>query len=90
MTFQKPPKGEKQGSGASEMPNPPPIPSQATNLPLNPFDFLLRQPIRHATTTTAPTFVPKNWAECFQAFDDGVDRGLHVYINGTWRTITAT
>lgn len=54
------------------------------------FEYLLRQPIRHSELTTEPDFIPKNWAECFQVFDDGVDRGLYIYINGNWRLITAT
>lgn len=50
----------------------------------------LRQPITHRTVSSAPAFTPKTWADCFQPFDDGVNRGLHIFINGTWRTITAT
>lgn len=49
--------------------------------------------------TSPPTFIPKTFLDCFQMFDDGVDRRLYVYIlaqsdkthtTGTWRYSTLT
>lgn len=54
--------------------------------PLNPSNeiiYNLRTVKRHLTS--APTFTPKNYLEQFQLYDDGVDRRLYIYINGTWR-----
>jgi hypothetical protein len=39
---------------------------------------------------TAPTFTPRNFLEQIQFYDDGTDRRLYVFINGTWRYVTLT
>ena len=50
----------------------------------------LLSPKRHRTTNTAPTFIPKTFLDSIQLFDDGTTRGVWIYINKTWRKITAT
>jgi hypothetical protein len=39
--------------------------------------------IRHVTV--APTHTPKNKNEQFVLFDDGANRRLYLYVNGSWR-----
>lgn len=39
---------------------------------------------------TAPTFTPKNFFEQIQFYDDGVNRRIYVYVNGTWRYVALT
>ena len=51
------------------------------------FGLLLR--VKKAVTV-APTNVPRNFLEQIQFFDDGVDRKLYIYINGTWRVVAMT
>ncbi len=50
--------------------------------------FPLLSPIRHVTT--APTFTPKNYLDSLQFFDDGADRRIYLYFNGTWSYCTLT
>lgn len=40
--------------------------------------------------TTAPTFTPKNFLEQIQFYDDGVDRRIYFYLNGSWSYVTLT
>jgi hypothetical protein len=48
---------------------------------------ILQRPKQHLTT--APTFTPKNFAQQIQLSDDGVNKKLHIYINGAWADFTA-
>ncbi len=48
----------------------------------------MRAPRRHLTA--APTSVPRNFAEQIQLYDDGVNRRLYLYVNGTWRYVALT
>lgn len=75
----------------SELPKPPPeVITPNLLLAFLPLLHTFRQPIQHRIVTTVPTFTPKTWPECIQPFDDGVTRGVHIFINGTWRVISAT
>ena len=40
--------------------------------------------------TSAPAYSPKTFAQQFAIYDTGGVRRLYVYINGSWRLITAT
>lgn len=40
--------------------------------------------------TSAPTFIPKTFAECFQFYDSGGTRRLYVYVNKVWRYVALT
>ncbi|HKQ06118.1 MAG TPA: hypothetical protein VJ464_13365 [Blastocatellia bacterium] len=53
-----------------------------------PILYLLRAPRKHLTA--APTFIPKNFLEQIQFFDDGTNRRLYLYINKTWRYVALT
>lgn len=55
---------------------------------LAPLLFALRTPRRHLTS--APDFVPQTFLEQIQLYDDGVDRRLYLYVNGTWRYVALT
>lgn len=46
----------------------------------------LQSPNRHIDT--APTDTPQNFLDSFRFFDDGTNRRLYVFINGTWRYST--
>ena len=46
------------------------------------------KPSRHITA--APTIVPRNFADQFQFYDDGVNRRIYLYINGVWRYAALT
>jgi hypothetical protein len=48
----------------------------------------LRRPRRHLTT--APTFTPKSFIDQIQFFDDGTNRRVYLYVNGTWRYAALT
>ncbi len=48
----------------------------------------LRMPRRHLTT--APTFTPKTFIDSIQFYDDGTNRRVYLYINGTWRYVALT
>jgi hypothetical protein len=48
----------------------------------------LLTPRRHLTAV--PTFVPKNFVDSIQFYDDGVARRLYVYFNSTWSYCTLT
>jgi hypothetical protein len=56
-------------------------------------DFLpilreLLSPKQHLES--APTFVPQTLLESIQIYDDGVDRRIYFYVNGTWRYVALT
>lgn len=60
---------------------------------INITDFLpllvaLRLPKKHLTS--APTFIPKNFLEQIQFYDDATNRRLYLYINKTWRYVALT
>jgi len=62
-------------------------------VPFNVQDYVvlleaMNKPRRHITA--APTFVPGNFADQIQFYDDGVARRLYLYINGTWRYVALT
>jgi hypothetical protein len=64
---------------------------------MNPDDFeqtyepLLSRMIRPKKHLTAvPTFVPQSAFDQWQLYDDGVNRRLYVYVNGTWRYTALT
>ena len=71
-------------------------PEQQPEEPLQPLSFneyqsvieALRRPRRHLTS--APSFTPKSFLDSFQLYDDGTNRRLYVYVNGTWRYSTLT
>ena len=48
----------------------------------------IKAPRRHLSV--APTFIPRNFADQIQFFDDGVNRRLYIYVNNTWRYVTLT
>ena len=70
--------------------SPPPSTPLLSLEEFQPFLEALRRPMRYVDYSTTPEFVPKNFLEAFLPFDDGVDRGVHIYINNNWRKITAT
>lgn len=45
----------------------------------------IRRPV-----STAPTFIPKNFLEMFQIYENGATIRLYVYVNRTWRYTTLT
>jgi hypothetical protein len=66
--------------GAQESDSRPPV-----GYELNDFLPLLVQllsPKQHLAT--APDFTPRDFLEQIQLFDDGVDRRLYLFVNGTW------
>lgn len=48
----------------------------------------LRKYRRHVTA--APTFKPKTFPEQIQLYDDGANRRLYLYVNGSWRYVALT
>lgn len=66
-----------------------PQPEVATNIDnyLVLLESMLK-PRRHITA--APTIIPRNFADQFQFYDDGVNRRIYLYINGTWRYAALT
>lgn len=54
------------------------------------FSFLeyFRTAKRHLTTV--PDFVPRTFWEQIQFLDDGVNRRIYVWVNGTWRYTALT
>lgn len=40
--------------------------------------------------STAPTFIPKNFLEMFQIYENGATIRLYVYVNRTWRYVALT
>jgi len=40
--------------------------------------------------STAPTFIPKNFLEMFQIYENGATIRLYVYVNRTWRYTALT
>lgn len=40
--------------------------------------------------STAPTFIPKNFLEMFQIYENGATIRLYVYVNRTWRYVVLT
>lgn len=69
----------------------PPIPPSSLPLELGQYLVILeglKTVKRHLTA--APTFVPQNFADQIQLYDDGVDRRIYVYVNGTWRYAALT
>jgi hypothetical protein len=48
----------------------------------------LRRPRRHLTI--APTFTPKSFIDQIQLYDDGTNRRVYLYVNGTWRYAALT
>lgn len=48
----------------------------------------LRSPRRHITSV--PTFIPRNFGEAIQFYDDGTNRRLYAYVNKAWRYCTLT
>ncbi len=40
----------------------------------------------HSTVATVPTWTPRTFQEMFEVYDTGIERGIHIYINGNWRT----
>ena len=48
----------------------------------------LRRPRRHLTAE--PNFTPRNLMEQIQFYDDGADRRVYFYVNGTWSYTTLT
>lgn len=40
--------------------------------------------------TSAPTHIPKNFFEQIEYVDDGTNRYVYFYINGSWRYMTLT
>jgi hypothetical protein len=71
-----------------------PQPAPQTPLPQDPLSLylavleLLRKPNRHLSS--APTFTPRSLAESIQFYDDGTNRRIYAYVNGTWRYTTLT
>jgi hypothetical protein len=53
-----------------------------------PLLFELLAPKQHVTA--APTVTPRNFLEAIQLMDDGVNRRLYVFVDGTWRYSTLT
>jgi hypothetical protein len=49
---------------------------------------MLRRPKYKITTT--PTDTPKTYLDQIRFYDDGTNRRLYLYINGTWRYATLT
>lgn len=45
----------------------------------------IRRPV-----STAPTFIPKNFLEMFQIYENGATIRLYVYVNRTWRYVALT
>jgi hypothetical protein len=72
----------------------PPKPEDSEELKPNTLDEYtpiietLRRPRRHLTT--APTFTPKSFIDQIQFYDDGTNRRVYLYVNGTWRYATLT
>lgn len=65
-----------------------PQPTSAEKDDLSPFVAalnLIRLPKRHLDAP--PTFTPQNFADQIQVVDDGADKFLYVWINGTWVSI---
>lgn len=55
------------------------------------FDFItemLRKPKVHLTA--APTFIPKNFLEQIQFYDDTTDQRIYFFVNGSWYYVALT
>lgn len=67
----------------------PPLPPERASLE----DYLVfLEMLRRMKThrTTAPTHKPKSFLEQIEFYDDGVNRRIYLYINGTWRYASLT
>lgn len=52
--------------------------------------FFSEKLFNFSASATAPSYTPKNFAEQFAVYDTGAVRGIHIYINGNWRTVVLT
>lgn len=68
-----------------------PLNDRPTGLTLEDYVVFLEQLRRFRRhLTAAPTFNPKTLLEQVQFYDDGTNRRLYLYINGTWRYVALT